>query len=378
MTENKPIQGAVVARDLTDIATGVMADWNMLDSYDEDQTQRFCVSLEKAIAAALASAPVAPPVTPKHIEEIKDILLWPVTEDDAKAARDMLQSLHFDLSMVESAATPAQPVGVPDNAALLAKLRDMSGKRYSHSWGGWVQEQCTKAADEIERLNAAAQPVAAIPDTLLDIPNGVYYSAEPDNFYSMMSKQGMGRDFYMEWRECKHLFPQDDWKADAKAKRAATLPAIPEAGQSVADDLSFWRDGAPDHPWDKEWFIAQTTYGDRVVLKALDKDFHSYDYTTADKTYIKRDSIKCWMQFHDSEYVPAPEAQYPAVMLTRMEHTEMCEVSLCINKEWVVVLRDNGTNISHIVEPLGIRREIERHLATMSSSSAAEGGEHEA
>lgn len=51
-----------------------------------------------------AAEPVGPPVTPKHIEEIKDLLLWPVTEDDARAARDMLQSLHFDLSM---AAMPA-------------------------------------------------------------------------------------------------------------------------------------------------------------------------------------------------------------------------------------------------------------------------------
>lgn len=56
---------------------------------------------------SLASALPAPPVTPKHIEEIKEILLWPVTEDEARVARDMLQSLHFDLSMAQDQA--AQP-----------------------------------------------------------------------------------------------------------------------------------------------------------------------------------------------------------------------------------------------------------------------------
>lgn len=44
------------------------------------------------------------PVTPKAIEEIKDLLLWPVTEDDARAARDMLQSIHFDISMADTVA----------------------------------------------------------------------------------------------------------------------------------------------------------------------------------------------------------------------------------------------------------------------------------
>ena len=62
------------------------------------------------------------------------------------------------------------------------------------------------------------------------------------------------------------------------------------------------------------------------------------------------------------------DAEYPAVMLTRMGHTEMCEVSLCIGKEWVTVLRDNGTNISHIVEPLGIRRAIEQRKADKKGS----------
>ena len=84
-----------------------------------------------------------------------------------------------------------------------------------------------------------------------------------------------------------------------------------------------WRDGAPNHPWDKEWFIAKTTYGDRVVLRALPEEW-SYDFTTADDTYIKRDKIKSWMQFPDSNYIaPAPPAALDPVTveaLTAIKH----------------------------------------------------------
>lgn len=68
-----------------------------------------------------------------------------------------------------------------------------------------------------------------------------------------------------------------------------------------------WIDGAPSHPWDKEWFIAQTTLGDKVVLTALPEEY-TYDYKTADETYIKADKIKRWMPFPDSQYVAPPNA----------------------------------------------------------------------
>lgn len=63
-----------------------------------------------------------------------------------------------------------------------------------------------------------------------------------------------------------------------------------------------WRDGAPPKPWSQEWFIAETTFGDRVCLKALPDEW-TYDFKTADDTYIKADKIKRWMQFPDSEFV---------------------------------------------------------------------------
>ncbi len=72
-----------------------------------------------------------------------------------------------------------------------------------------------------------------------------------------------------------------------------------------------WRKGFPPHPWDKEWFIAVTTYGDRVVLKALPEEY-TYDFKTADDTYIKREKIAKWMQFPDSNYI-APKREIVAL-----------------------------------------------------------------
>lgn len=71
-----------------------------------------------------------------------------------------------------------------------------------------------------------------------------------------------------------------------------------------------WRDGPPPKPWSEEWFIALTTYGDRVVLRALPEEW-TYDFKTADETYIKADKIKRWMQFPDSNYI-APASRPPA------------------------------------------------------------------
>ena len=61
-------------------------------------------------------------------------------------------------------------------------------------------------------------------------------------------------------------------------------------------------EGAPPHPWDTEWFIAITIYGDRVVLKEL-PDEYTYDYTTADGTYMLKSNVAKWMQFPDSQFV---------------------------------------------------------------------------
>lgn len=88
------------------------------------------------------------------------------------------------------------------------------------------------------------------------------------------------------------------------------LPAAPgsppASAQDDAKDELMWRDGEPPFPQNQEWFIAETTYGDRVVLCALPKGM-SHDYKTADETYLRANLIKRWMQFPDCEYLP-PEA----------------------------------------------------------------------
>jgi hypothetical protein len=85
-----------------------------------------------------------------------------------------------------------------------------------------------------------------------------------------------------------------------------------------------WYDGAPPFPQDQEWFIAETTYGDRVVLRSLDEGREhrgNYAFTTTDGTYLKAEVVARWMQFPDCAYIPpvtdaathpAPKAAEPA------------------------------------------------------------------
>ncbi|QWY83496.1 hypothetical protein [Rhizobium phage RHph_X2_28B] len=95
-----------------------------------------------------------------------------------------------------------------------------------------------------------------------------------------------------EARDCDY-FKQIDFSA-------LSSPPQPEQPVSV---VGGWHDGAPGKPWADEWFIAETTYGDRVVLASLPEGW-SYDFKTADDAYIKADRIKRWMQFPDSQYIP--------------------------------------------------------------------------
>lgn len=118
----------------------------------------------------------------------------------------------------------------------------------------------------------------------------------------LLSRRGFG--FYLNPMEGG----QDayDLTLEALDEADAIITVLPGG---VAQAPLTWRDGAPGNPWDKEWFIAETTYGDRVVLTALPKEW-TYDFKTADETYIKADKIKRWMQFPDSQFI-SPEASAP-------------------------------------------------------------------
>lgn len=75
-----------------------------------------------------------------------------------------------------------------------------------------------------------------------------------------------------------------------------------EAEATKPQEPVVWNDGYPTNPWDSEWFIAKTKYGDKVVLRKL-PDEYTYDFTTADGTYMKKENITKWMQFPESEFI---------------------------------------------------------------------------
>ncbi len=69
-----------------------------------------------------------------------------------------------------------------------------------------------------------------------------------------------------------------------------------------------WNKGIPSKCYGSEWFIACLDNGDRVVLRSLPEEY-SYDYTTADETYYKKERIAKWMQFPDSNFVDFNEGK---------------------------------------------------------------------
>ncbi len=117
-------------------------------------------------------------------------------------------------------------------------------------------------------------------------------------------------------------------------------------GPPVREDAQpVWVDGVPTKHHAKEWFIAETTFGDRVVLTALPEEYN-YDFKTADETYIKADRIKKWMPFPDSQYLfphPAPDALRVAVeALEGISHIRCEMVGVPVDSEaawaWALAL----------------------------------------
>lgn len=100
-------------------------------------------------------------------------------------------------------------------------------------------------------------------------------------------------------------FPER-FAATPTAEPAAPEAAKPEPQAQAGEPEAWgvWLDGEPPHPWREEWFIAETIYGDRVVLRYMGDDM-SYQYKTADETYMAAKNIKRWMQFPDGQYISA-------------------------------------------------------------------------
>ena len=107
-------------------------------------------------------------------------------------------------------------------------------------------------------------------------------------------------------------FPLTAERVEQDAQEIAKLrtdlaAAVAERDKLRAIDCG-WIAGQPPRYIGEEWFIAKTIHSERVVLRALG-DGHSYDYTTADGTYMRAKNIVKWMQFPDSQYKSAAIAE---------------------------------------------------------------------
>jgi hypothetical protein len=101
-------------------------------------------------------------------------------------------------------------------------------------------------------------------------------------------------------------------RCDPDTIRALATEVLEARALADHAERRHWHDGEPPKPQRDEWFIAETIYGDRVCLKALPEEF-TYDYKTADETYIAARNIKRWMRFPDSHFIePAPNAALKA------------------------------------------------------------------
>lgn len=96
-----------------------------------------------------------------------------------------------------------------------------------------------------------------------------------------------------------------------EAIRYALAPLLTERQAAMQGRSGEWIDGYPNKIYASEWFIAQTKNRERVVLTSLPEEY-AYDFKTADETYIKKENIVRWMQFPDSQFIPAIQPPQPA------------------------------------------------------------------
>lgn len=113
------------------------------------------------------------------------------------------------------------------------------------------------------------------------------------------------RESLGDWKDVVHTY--DRAPKDAADMLRTLLSERQAAMQGQGGD---WIEGYPNKIYASEWFIAQTKNRERVVLTALPEEY-AYDFTTADETYIKKENIVRWMQFPDSQFIPAFQPPQP-------------------------------------------------------------------
>lgn len=98
---------------------------------------------------------------------------------------------------------------------------------------------------------------------------------------------------------------QPEVEEDRIERLRATIAAVhaPAPASVVLPETAagVWHEGSPPNPWDSEWFLAKMAQGAFVVLRPLPEEY-TYDFTTADGTYVMRKSIERWAQLSGSEY----------------------------------------------------------------------------
>jgi hypothetical protein len=111
----------------------------------------------------------------------------------------------------------------------------------------------------------------------------------------------------------KALEGMNPYPASKEQLRADAIISLRQSiEQAEKQEPVAWNEGYPTKHYAEEWFIAETSYGDRVVLKALPENY-GYDFMTADDSYLKKEKVTRWMQFPDSEYAP-PRIKFPVAL----------------------------------------------------------------
>ncbi len=193
---------------------------------------------------------------------------------------------------------------------LTARLADALRKLYQTAVQHMGANHLQFCADALAHYDASAQAAQA-PAPVDMIPLNKVFSdmrrlrGAANNLLNEQWNEGVvGTDCQSEMASA---YSETRYIVEAPFTYPPSAPALPAPGALAG---LVWHDGMPPFPQDQEWFIAETTHGDRVVLRSLDEGRehpNNYAFTTADHTYMKAELVKRWMQFPDCSYLP-PEA----------------------------------------------------------------------
>lgn len=146
--------------------------------------------------------------------------------------------------------------GVPPEGEKVIMI-DKAGRRAAGIFkGGLWHQQTYSQPDRFElpcmaphRWEPIVEPTFTVQDTPIEIPAGVYYSAESGNFYAMDTHKGQGNVFHRKWKPVARLFPGDPRKAnEGLAPDNVTVPGPPTfTVQADSIDMAHDRKTVPNY-----------------------------------------------------------------------------------------------------------------------------------